>query len=149
MIYFRVKSAHINQLQFIRWNINVYFSRNLIEIIYSIMSLDSVVTIATGYALDYRGVGVRFPVRSRIFNSPCHADRLCTYDIELIGVNAAKPVETVGENLVSIYRDTTSQILRATFMLLGLLFGLEGRGSRFHRIIGELTLDCWNHIHDN
>jgi hypothetical protein len=37
---------------------------------------DSVVGIATGYGLDDRRVGVRVPVGSRIFFSPCRADRL-------------------------------------------------------------------------
>jgi hypothetical protein len=32
--------------------------------------------IATGYELDDRGVGVRFPVGARIFSSPRHPDRL-------------------------------------------------------------------------
>jgi hypothetical protein len=33
-------------------------------------SRDSAVGIATGYGLDYQGVGVRVPVLSRIFSSP-------------------------------------------------------------------------------
>jgi hypothetical protein len=36
----------------------------------------SVVGIATGYGLDGRGVGVRVPVKSRIFTSPRRPDRL-------------------------------------------------------------------------
>jgi hypothetical protein len=46
------------------------------EIIISVLTLllvrsrDSVVGIAAGYGLDDRGVGVRVPVRSRIFTSP-------------------------------------------------------------------------------
>jgi hypothetical protein len=32
--------------------------------------------IATGYGTDNRGVGVRIPVRSRIFSSRRHPDRL-------------------------------------------------------------------------
>jgi hypothetical protein len=39
-------------------------------------SRDSVVGIATGYELDDRGVGVRVPVRSRIFSFPSCPDRL-------------------------------------------------------------------------
>jgi hypothetical protein len=39
-------------------------------------SRDSVVGIATGYGLDYRGVGVRVPVGSRILSSPSRPDRL-------------------------------------------------------------------------
>jgi hypothetical protein len=39
-------------------------------------SRDSAVGIATGYGLDGRGVGVRVPVRSRMFCSPCPPDRL-------------------------------------------------------------------------
>jgi hypothetical protein len=39
-------------------------------------SQDSIVGIATGYALDDRGVGVRVPVGSRIFFSPQHPDWL-------------------------------------------------------------------------
>jgi hypothetical protein len=38
---------------------------------------DSVLGIATGYALNERGVGVRVPVGSRIFSSPRRPDRLC------------------------------------------------------------------------
>jgi hypothetical protein len=37
---------------------------------------DSAVGIATGYGLDDRGFGVRVPVGSRIFSSPCRPDRL-------------------------------------------------------------------------
>jgi hypothetical protein len=37
---------------------------------------DSAVGIATGYGMDNRGVGVRVPVRSRIFSSPLRPDRL-------------------------------------------------------------------------
>jgi hypothetical protein len=39
-------------------------------------SRDSVVGIATDYGLDDRRVGVRVPVRSRIFSSPCRPDWL-------------------------------------------------------------------------
>jgi hypothetical protein len=37
-------------------------------------SRDSVVGIETSYRLDIRGVGVRVPVGSRIFSSPCRPD---------------------------------------------------------------------------
>jgi hypothetical protein len=37
---------------------------------------DSVVGTATDYELDDRGVGVRVPVGSIIFTSPCCPDRL-------------------------------------------------------------------------
>jgi hypothetical protein len=37
-------------------------------------SRDSVVGIATGYGLDAQGVGLRVPVGSRIFSSPCRPD---------------------------------------------------------------------------
>jgi hypothetical protein len=40
------------------------------------VSWDSSVGIATGYGLNDRGVGVRVPVGSRIFTSPCLSDRL-------------------------------------------------------------------------
>jgi hypothetical protein len=40
------------------------------------MSQDSPVSITTGYALDDQDVGVRVPVRSRIFFSPSHPDQL-------------------------------------------------------------------------
>jgi hypothetical protein len=40
------------------------------------MTLDRVVSIAIGYGLDDRGVGVRVPVGSRIFSSPRRPDRL-------------------------------------------------------------------------
>jgi hypothetical protein len=39
-------------------------------------SRDSAIGIATGYGLDYRGVGVRAPVGSRIFSSPRRPERL-------------------------------------------------------------------------
>jgi hypothetical protein len=39
-------------------------------------SWDSAAGIATGYGLDDRGVGVRVPVGSRIFSSPCHREWL-------------------------------------------------------------------------
>jgi hypothetical protein len=41
-----------------------------------VRSRDSAVGIATGYGLDDRGVGVRVPVGSTIFSSPCRPDRL-------------------------------------------------------------------------
>jgi hypothetical protein len=47
----------------------------LVAIIYG--SRASVVGIATGYGLDDCGVGVRVPVGSRIFSSPCRPDLLC------------------------------------------------------------------------
>jgi hypothetical protein len=37
---------------------------------------NTIVGIATSYGLDDRGVGVRVPVGSRIFSSPCRQDRL-------------------------------------------------------------------------
>jgi hypothetical protein len=43
----------------------------------SVVSRDSAVGIATGYGLDDIEVGVRVPVGSRIFTSPCRPDRLC------------------------------------------------------------------------
>jgi hypothetical protein len=39
-------------------------------------SRNSTVSIAIGYGLDDRGVGVQFPVGSRIFSSPRRPDRL-------------------------------------------------------------------------
>jgi hypothetical protein len=39
-------------------------------------SRDSEVGVATGYGLDDRAVGVRFPIGSRIFTTPCCQDRL-------------------------------------------------------------------------
>jgi hypothetical protein len=44
--------------------------------IYFKKSRDSAVGIATGYGLDDLGVGVRIPIRARIFTSPCRPDRL-------------------------------------------------------------------------
>jgi hypothetical protein len=41
-----------------------------------IQSRDRAVSIATGYGLDDRGVGVQVPVGSRIFFSPHHLDQL-------------------------------------------------------------------------
>jgi hypothetical protein len=49
---------------------NFYPSQSIIK------NRDSVVSIATGYGLDDQGVGVRVPVGSRIFFSPCRPDRL-------------------------------------------------------------------------
>jgi hypothetical protein len=51
-------------------------AKQFFPFIYSAKSQDSVVGIATGYELDDRGVGVRVPVGSRIFSSPCRPDRL-------------------------------------------------------------------------
>jgi hypothetical protein len=45
-------------------------------IYFYICSRDSVVSIATGYGLEDRGVGVRVQVQSRIFSSQRHPDRL-------------------------------------------------------------------------
>jgi hypothetical protein len=42
----------------------------------SYKSRDSAVGIATGYWMDDRGIGVRVPVGSSIFNSLCRSDRL-------------------------------------------------------------------------
>jgi hypothetical protein len=39
-------------------------------------SVDTIVSIATGYGLDNRGVGVWVPVGPRIFSSPRHPDQL-------------------------------------------------------------------------
>jgi hypothetical protein len=56
------------------------YSRTLIRFlivnIAPFLCLDSVVGITTSYGLDKRGVGVRVPVGSRIFFSPCRPDRL-------------------------------------------------------------------------
>jgi hypothetical protein len=43
--------------------------------LYSMGSRDSVVSIATGYGLDDRGVGVRASVGSRNFSAPRRPDR--------------------------------------------------------------------------
>jgi hypothetical protein len=43
---------------------------------FPLRSLDSAVGIAAGYELDDRAVGVRVPVGSRIFTSPCCPDHL-------------------------------------------------------------------------
>jgi hypothetical protein len=51
---------------------------------YSLWSRKSVVGIATGYGLDDREVGVRVPVRLRIFSSPRRRDRLWALSL---GVN--------------------------------------------------------------
>jgi hypothetical protein len=39
-------------------------------------SWDNIVGIATNHGLDDQGVGVRVPLGSRIFSSPCHPDQL-------------------------------------------------------------------------
>jgi hypothetical protein len=53
-------------------------TRPLIKISYplELTSRVSLLGIATGYGLDDRGVGVRVPVRSKIFSSPRRPDRL-------------------------------------------------------------------------
>jgi hypothetical protein len=56
-------------------NRNTQFRKYCIIILF-FRSRDSSVGIATGYGLDDRGVGVRVPVRSRIFFSPRRPDRL-------------------------------------------------------------------------
>jgi hypothetical protein len=48
----------------------------LVFVTYLLVSRDSAVGIATGYGLDDCEVGVRVPVGSRIFTSPCCPDRL-------------------------------------------------------------------------
>jgi hypothetical protein len=48
----------------------------LILVLVELRSRDSSVGIATGYGLDDREVGVRVPVRTRIFTSPCRPDGL-------------------------------------------------------------------------
>jgi hypothetical protein len=52
-----------------------YKNSNSVYIAY-VDSRDSAVGIAIGYGMDDRGVGVRVPVRSRIFTSPRRPDRL-------------------------------------------------------------------------
>jgi hypothetical protein len=47
----------------------------LIQAFDAIMSRDNAVGIAPGYGMDDWGVGVRVPVRSTIFSSPCRLDR--------------------------------------------------------------------------
>jgi hypothetical protein len=48
----------------------------IIIIIIIILSRNSVVGIATSYGLDDGGVGVRVPLGSKKFYSPCRPDRL-------------------------------------------------------------------------
>jgi hypothetical protein len=47
----------------------------LLKLINSYIIWDSVVGILDSYGQDDRGFGVRVPVRSRIFFSPCRPDR--------------------------------------------------------------------------
>jgi hypothetical protein len=58
-----------------RSNINMSVDRK-IKLRFHVESRDSVVSIATGYGLVNWESGVRVPVGSRIFSSPCHPDRL-------------------------------------------------------------------------
>jgi hypothetical protein len=46
------------------------------HILYRPMTVKSTVWIATGYGLDNQVVGIRVPLGSRIFTSPCGPDRL-------------------------------------------------------------------------
>jgi hypothetical protein len=58
---------------------NTYQNRSIYIFIstqFILLSRDSVVDIATSHGLFNRGVGVRVPVRSRIFFSPRRPDRL-------------------------------------------------------------------------
>jgi hypothetical protein len=48
----------------------------IIIIIIIITDRDSAVSVATGYVLDDRGVGVRVPVEGRFFSPPQRPDRL-------------------------------------------------------------------------
>jgi hypothetical protein len=50
---------------------NIKVHHNLVSYVSELVSRDIVVGIATGYGVEGRGVGVRVPVRSRIFSSPC------------------------------------------------------------------------------
>jgi hypothetical protein len=71
------------------WNISsnyatnfpsTHISNHLLTIILPFedaVSRDSAVGIATGYGLDDWEFGVRVPVGSRIFTSPCRPDRFC------------------------------------------------------------------------
>jgi hypothetical protein len=55
----------------------LFHSEFAAEFIYALlMSRDNIVGKATSYGLDDRGVGVRVPVGSVIFFSPCHPGRL-------------------------------------------------------------------------
>jgi hypothetical protein len=54
--------------------ISIYKTIILSVVPQEIRSRDSAVGIATGYGLDGRGFGVRFPVRLRIFSSPRRPD---------------------------------------------------------------------------
>jgi hypothetical protein len=47
-----------------------------IKVVYGVKSRDSAVGIVTEYGLDDQGVGVRVPIKSRIFSSLCGPDRL-------------------------------------------------------------------------
>jgi hypothetical protein len=53
-----------------------YFNLVFSNVAHQNQSQDSVVSIATGYGLDNRGVGVQVLVGSRIFSSPCNSDWL-------------------------------------------------------------------------
>jgi hypothetical protein len=70
--------GNLGQLHFIISNFQYftyYTSRGFTFILMVYKEVgDSVVSIATGYGLDVRGVGVRVPVGSKIFSSPRRPD---------------------------------------------------------------------------
>jgi hypothetical protein len=56
--------------------VSIYNRHKLLEIKIFFLIFSRLVGIATGYGLDDQGVGVRVPVRSRIFSSLRRLDQL-------------------------------------------------------------------------
>jgi hypothetical protein len=73
-IYHRDNKTHINNTRwYFRWNFNqVKILLKFKEKCTAARGQDGIVSIATGYRLDDRGIRVRVPVGSKIVSSPCH-----------------------------------------------------------------------------
>jgi hypothetical protein len=74
------RAVHTDQSSFLHFESSV-FDSELYHLYYCVVedtnrSRNSAVGIETGYELDDRGVGVRVPVRARIFSSPRGPDRI-------------------------------------------------------------------------
>jgi hypothetical protein len=86
-------------------------SRNIIFVfvlatLSGVRSRDGAVGISTGNGLDDRGVGVRVPVGSRIFSSPCRPDWLWGQPNLLMGTGGSFPIRLHGAVLNSLCTGT-------------------------------------------
>jgi hypothetical protein len=70
-----IKIINPNEINILLY-VHVIFEKNYTVRDELLVSQDSLVGVATVYALEDREVGVRVPVESRIFSSPRRPDRL-------------------------------------------------------------------------